>query len=210
MRLLVIVAGLCAGIAIAIAALLLRPMQFLAPTPPPDGSDALRFEMVAGQARGMSDGPFAALGAGKPLAGGLGEPALDHARFGIAILDGGEQGGRAIGVKLSALKSDNDLLRGRLAASSAWNLVWPAQGSLFLLSEDDLWPQFADSVRRGMTGSGFAPEQRAYLQTARRPRPRVVGASGRLESAAGRFQEKRLPGKTGKMSGEIELQLRSE
>ena len=213
MKLLILIAGILAGAAAAIAVLLLRPAQWLSPVVQIDQGTTVVMKIIGGVQRGGSAGPFAALGLGRPSGGGFGETSLQNLRFGIALLDGGQDGGRALGVKFTALDGNNSLLQGRLAGDTSWNIVWPGLGSLFLLGEDDYWPELADSIRSGARGDGFSPSADRYLVGQRRPADEfhgVIGGSGVLQKAAGPFLEWKEPSDAGAMAGELSLQLRAE
>lgn len=208
MRFLVGLLGFVIGIGLAVAVLLARPAQLLQPAAAFDNSDAIRMSFAQALQRGVSDGPLTGLGIGADLAGGLGDPSLDHLRFDLVVLDGGDDGGQALAVKLTALGRENDLLAGRLTTQSAWNLVWPGQGSLFLVGSDDQWPLLSESLAGGAQGAGFDLAPGEYpLHGTGQPglRQEVVGASGRLSNAAGQYRELRVEPGTG---GVLELQLR--
>ena len=208
MRWLVVSLGLLSGIAIAVAGILLRPTQLLQSSSVFDNSDAVRMEFAQSLQRGLGVSPMAAIGLGDGVGGGLGDAALAHVRFDLMVLDGGELGGQALAVKLTSLSRDNDLLGGRLSTQTAWNVVWPGQGSLFLVGEEDQWPLLADTIRRGFTGAGFSPEAREYAMNGEQPGSalQVVGASGRLDKVSGRSRVwQSLPGS----GGALELQLKN-
>jgi hypothetical protein len=200
--------GFALGILLAVAVLLARPAQLMQPAAVFDNSESVRMTFDQALQRGVSDGPFTGLGIGDEIAGGLGDAALDHLRFDLVVLDGGEFGGRALAVKLTALGRDNDLLAGRLTTQSAWNLVWPGQGSLFLIGSNDQWPLISESLTGAARGAGFDLSPGEYpLHGTGQPglRQEVIGASGRLANAAGRYRELRIAPGTG---GALELQLR--
>jgi hypothetical protein len=213
MKLLILIAGILVGAAAAIAVLLLRPAQWLSPVVQIDQGTEVIMKIIAGVERGGSAGPFAALGLGRPSGGGLGETSLQHLRFSIALLDGGQDGGRALGVKFTALDGSNSLLQGRLAGDTSWNIIWPGLGTLFLVGEDDYWPELADSMRSGASGNGFAPSADRYLVGQRRSANQfhgVIGGSGALQKATGPFLEWKEPADPGVIAGELSLRLRAE
>lgn len=212
MRILVIIAGLLAGLVAGTAVLLLRPAQWLAPAPLSQEGTTVVMKMVSGIQRGSAVGPFAALGLGPPSGGGLGETSLQYSRFGIAVLDGGLDGGRAIGVKLAALGPDNSLLAGHLGGEVAWNVIWPGLGSIFLVGEEDYWPELADAMRAGARGDGFTTDGQRYLVSRHGAGEfqGVVGASGRLQTAAGSYDEWKEPAGPTAMAGQLDLTLRAE
>jgi len=208
MRFLVGLLGFAIGVVLAVSVLLARPAQLLQPAAAFDNSESVRMAFAQSIKRGVSDSPLAGLGIGDEIAGGLGDASLDHLRFDLAVLDGGDDGGRALGIKLTALGRDNDLLAGRLTTQSAWNLLWPGQGSLFLIGSDDQWPLLSKSLAAGAQGAGFDLEPGEYpLQGTGQQglRQEVVGAGGRLVNAAGQYRELRIAPGTG---GALELQLR--
>ena len=203
MRFVVVLLGLATGVVLAIAVLLARPAQLLQPAAAFDNSESVRMNFGQSMQRGMTDGPFAGLGIGSDIAGGLGDASLDYLRFDIAVLDGSDAGGQALGIKLSALGRDNDLLAGRLTTQSAWNLLWPGQGSLFLIGGDDQWPLVSEGLQGGLDlGPGEYPLQGTGQLGLRQE---VIGASGRLGKAAGQYRELRIEPGTG---GALELKLR--
>jgi len=208
MRLFVVTLGLLLGILLAVVVLLARPAQFLQPAIAFDNSESVRMTFDQALQRGVTDEPFAGLGIGSEIAGGLGGESLDHVRFDLVVLNGGDNGGQALAVKLSALGRDNDLLAGRLTTQSAWNLVWPGRGSLFLVGSDDQWPLLSGSLAGGAQGNGFDLEPGEYsLQGTGQPglRQEIIGASGQLTNATGRYRELRIEPGTG---GVLELNLR--
>ena len=208
MRFLVVVLGLALGMLLAIAVLLARPAQLLQPAAGFDNSESVRMAFEQALQRGVSDGPFACLGVGDEIAGGLGDASLDHLRFDLVVMDGGDEGGQALGIKLTALGRDNDLLAGRLITQAAWNLLWPGQGSLFLIGGDDQWPLLSESLAGGAQGGGFGLGAGEYpLHGTGQPglRQEVIGASGRLANAVGQYRELRIEPGSG---GVLELKLR--
>ena len=207
MRFIVVLLGLATGVMLAVAVLLARPAQLLQSAAAFDNSESVRMSFGQALQRGMTDGPFAGLGIGGDIAGGLGDASLDYLRFDISVLDGGDEGGQALGIKLSALGRDNDLLAGRLSTQSAWNLLWPGQGSLFLIGKDDQWPLVSDALAGGVQG-GFdlGPGEYPLHGTGQLGlRQEVIGASGRLGKATGQYRELRIEPGTG---GALELKLR--
>lgn len=208
MRFLVVVLGLALGAVLAAGVLLARPAQLLQPAAGFDNSESVRMAFRQALQRGVTDGPFAGIGIGDEIAGGLGDASLEHLRFDLAVLDGGDDGGRALGIKLTALSRENDLLAGRLTTQAAWNLVWPGQGSLFLVGSDDQWPLLAESLSSGASGGGFDLSSGEYpLHGTGQPglRQEVIGASGRLANAIGQYRELRIEPGSG---GALELKLR--
>lgn len=128
------------------------------------------------------------------------DSALRYARLEVALLDSGDGGARALAVKLAAPRADNSLARGRLVADSAWNLIWPGHGSVFLVGREDYRPLLADQLWKGMIGSGPGSTlQPRAISIA----PRLLGSGGRLATAAGSYREYWNPD-TG---GELELGL---
>jgi hypothetical protein len=85
-------------------------------------------------------------------------------------------------------------------ADSAWNLIWPGHGSLFLVGRDDYRTLLADRVFNALAGNGFRPSP---LQQAITISPRLVGSGGRLAAAQGTYREYWSPGS----GGELELGL---
>jgi hypothetical protein len=136
--------------------------------------------------RGLSVDPTGILGFESGQLDPFIDSALRYARLDIVLLDSADGGARALAVKLSAPRADNSLLRGQLVADSAWNLIWPGHGSLFLVGRADYRPLLADQVWNAATGNGFKGTSRPHAISIA---PRLLGSGGRLAVAAGTYRE---------------------
>ena len=200
MRIFIAIAGVLAGILITAFGLLQDPLGLFdgastAPVPEP-----AQLVVNGRVARGITADAAGMIGAADAQVDAFADSVLRHARLAVVLLDSADGGAQALAVKLSATRADNSLLRGRLAADSAWNLMWPGHGSLFLTGRDDYRPLLADQVTNLLTGQGFdAPvPPRAIVMS-----PRLMGAGGRLTPALGTYQEYWFPDS----GGELELGL---
>ncbi len=213
MRALIRMIGFVTGVALATALIALRPAQLLQLNPEFAVADSIRMQMQAGSQRGVRDGGLSVLGIHDHLGGGLADPALRFARFGVALFDGGGDGGQALGIKLSALDQSNQLVKGQLQAHSVWNLIWPGQGGMFLLGEEDRWQPLVDGLRNATQGRGFQPKEQSYpltLKASGQPSNDLTGASGYFAEVTGEYREWLTPSSNASMRGALDLTIRTQ
>ncbi|UCG72228.1 MAG: hypothetical protein JSV45_13410 [Chromatiales bacterium] len=186
MPILVAILGLLTGMVVTGFALLQDPFSlFESATDTPIDAPA---QLVTSSAigRGLTFYPVGILGFEDAQVEPFADPALRYARLELALLDSGDGGARALAVKLSAPRGDNSLVRGRLVTDSAWNVIWPGHGSLFLAGRDDYRPLLADHLLNAASGKGLQGTERPQLMTIA---PRLLGSGGRLAAAAGTYRE---------------------
>ncbi len=213
MRALIRILGFGAGVALATALIALRPAQLLQLSPEFAAPDAIQMRIKAGFRRGVRDGGFSILGRQDHLGGRLDDPALRFARFSVALFDGGGDGGPALGIKLSGLDRDNQLVTGQMRAGSVWNLIWPGQGGMFLTGREDRWQLVVDSLRNAIGGKGFRPMEQNYPLTPSRSADfanRLVGASGYFADVTGEYREWYMPTSNAAVRGALDITIRSQ
>lgn len=191
MRFLSAILGLACGVVATVALLLLDPVSFFAGAPKLEIDNPSALTIIGPAGRGIRQQPAALLGLGDPEGGGFSDAGLRHARFQIARLDSADSGAPALAVKMVAVARDNNLLRSDLFMDSAWNLVWPGHGSVFLTGRDDYRPLLADMAENLLRGDGLQLSGRQHPLTVN---ARLYGASGRLQGADGTWREYRSPG----------------
>jgi hypothetical protein len=200
MRWLAGLVGLGCGLLAGILFLIMDPVAWFRDSPARVMPDAAQLIVSGTLGRGVPERPEGVLGVAAPEGRAFADAALRHARVEVAVLDSPETGARALAVKLGAVGKDNSLLRHRLFMDSAWNLVWPGHGSLFLSGRDDYRKLLAEEVWNAFNGEGFQVLQGLHpLTTAARLR----GAGGRLAGAEGSYMEYWKP----PAGGELALDL---
>lgn len=190
MKILVVIAGLITGVIATAFTLLQDPLGLAESASSAPLANTAQLLVSDSLERGIKAEPAGILGDENAQVRPFPDSALRHSRLAVVLLDSAEGGAQALAVKLAATRQDNSLLRGRLAADSAWNLIWPGHGSLFLVGRDDYRSLLADQVTNLLTGQGSS----ATLQ----PRPitlsqRLLGAGGRLIQAKGIYREYWFP-----------------
>jgi len=150
--------------------------------------------------RGIAGQSTALLGLAGSQGGGFVDPGLRHVRVDIVRLDSAEPGASALGVKISAPATNNNLLNGQLYMQSVWNLAWPGHGSVFLTGRDNHLPLLANLSWNLLSGDGFKLSERPHPLS---ENARLHGAGGRLLAAEGIYREYLSP----PGAGELELGL---
>lgn len=196
----VAIVGLLTGALVTAFALLEDPLALFESATVQPITDPAQLITSSEISRGLSFDPAGILGFETAQVEPFADPALRYARLEVALLDSADGGARALAVKLSAPRADNSLVRGRLVADSAWNLIWPGHGSLFLVGRDDYRPLLADQVWNATMGRGFQGTSRPQAIAIA---PRLLGGGGRLATAAGTYREYWSPD----AGGELELGL---
>jgi hypothetical protein len=200
MRALVILAGLVIGVALTLFLLIRDPLGLFEAASVEPLKDPTQLVVNTSIQRGIIASPAGLLGSEEAQIAPFADSALRHARLEVALLDSTDGGARALAVKLSATDGDNSLLQGRLAADSAWNLMWPGHGSLFLIGRDDFRPPLGDYLVSTLAGTELANSQPLQPISIS---PRLLGAGGRLTLAEGTYREYWAPD----ARSELELSL---
>lgn len=127
----------------------------------------------------------------------------------------GEPGSPSVlGIRLSAIARENSLLQARLGVVTAWNVVWPGQGSILLAGSENFLAPLRDGLWSAVRGRGFQPRQAQYPLP---PiyglgRPSLVGGTGEFSGATGGFREEMeaMRERPGDLTGLRELQIAVE
>ena len=186
MPVLVAIAGLLLGALVTAFTLLKDPLALFETATVEPITEPAQLVTSSEIGRGLAFAPAGILGFEAAQVAPFADPALRYARLQVALLDSADAGAQALAVKLSAPRGDNSLLRGRLVADSAWNLIWPRHGSLFLVGRDDYRPLLADQVWNAATGKGSQGTSQPHAIAMS---PRLLGSGGRLANAAGTYRE---------------------
>lgn len=197
MPVLVAILGVLTGVLVTAFTLIQDPLALFESAAKEPIAEPAQLVTRSAIGRGLTFDPAGILGFEAAQVDPFADSALRYARLEVVLLDSADSGARALAVKLSAPRGDNSLVRGRLVADSAWNLIWPGHGSLFLVGRDDYRPLLADQVRNAVTGKG--------LQATARPlaiamSPRLLGSGGRLAAAEGTYREYRSPDTGGELA----------
>lgn len=194
MKALVVIAGLVIGLFAGTTVLLFNPIAFAR-----DGaaglSGAIRSFSWQGGAgyEGLALTPAGLLGFGADRT--FDDPGIGDARAEVVAL-GSDAGNRpALAVRLSALARPNSLLQARLGMVTAWNIVWPGQGSLLLAGSENFWTPVRDGLWSALRGRGFQPGRASYALP---PVPGlganlIVAGSGEFAAVRGGFREEYSP-----------------
>jgi len=187
-RLLVAVSGLVAGLAAGMVMLLFNPLALPARSPN-EAADLLIVKQYAYPVyRGLDFSAGAFLGR-SPEHGRntvFQEPAIRNIRASIMVLPADNRSGAALGVKLSSLSADNSVLGGRLAADSYWSIIWPGQGSYFLVGHENYWKLLRDRLL-GIVDPAV-PDYAVSV-----PPAFIAGVSGRFSGVSGTYDETLRP-----------------
>ena len=211
MKLLTIVAGLLTGLVAGALLVLVNPFAAGSDARALSGDGVLAADFLVPEYRGMSIAPGEFLGGGpNGSRAALADPALEYSRASVVLIDAGESLPPALAVRLTTLGRGNALLRGRLETSSTWNLMWPAEGSVFLVGRENYWPLFSADALALLPGVARRSETQAIrLSSGRAGEQVLLGAGGRFSELVGRFEETGYfePGETDHVSGLLRLRL---
>ncbi|WKZ12867.1 MAG: hypothetical protein QY320_02460 [Gammaproteobacteria bacterium] len=214
MRLVLVVAGLCVGVFLGIALLLVNPMLLLQPAPISLSGAVHTLAWEAGEGfRGFELTPRGLLGAGdrRQPPRQFAEPGIRYARAEVVRLAADEELPPALGVRLSAISDHDSLLQARLGVVTQWNLVWPQRGTVLLAGSENFWRPLRDGLWSAVRGRGFRPGAVRYiLPPFPAPGGNAFGAgTGEFAAARMAFREELSPleDRAGAFSGQRRLQL---
>ncbi len=214
MRSVLIVAGLCIGVLLGIALLLMNPITLAQPAPIglSGAVHTLGWESDDGF-RGFELTPLGLIGAGdrhEPPRQ-FPEPGIRHARAEVVLLPADDELPAALGVRLSAISGNNSLLQARLGIATQWNIVWPERGTALLAGSENFWRPLRDGLWSALRGRGFRPGAVRYVLP---PLPAPAGnafaaGTGEFATARGVFREELSPldDQPGDLTGRRQLQL---
>lgn len=210
----IVLLGLLLGVVLGITLLMLNPIS-LSQAAPAGLSGAVRLLdwRSSGGFRGMAMTPGGLLG-WPGNAAAFADPALRHVRVEVVVLDDDASGESVLGVRLSAVAAQDSLLQARLGVTTAWNLVWPGQGSVMLAGSENAWPVLRDGLWAFARGHGFRPGRDLYslppLPGA--AAPALISGSGPFEGHRGSFREDFRPvdSRPGDLTGSRQLNLATE
>jgi hypothetical protein len=188
--------GFLIGLLLGVALLLTNPLQLTQGRPAPLSGAVNSLGWESSGYRGMALTPGSLLGLGAPPPRrGFADPAIAHARVEVVVLGGEPGNAPALGVRLSAVATQNSLLRASLGVQTAWNLLWPERGSLQLAGSENLWAPLRDGSWSAVRGRGFVPGASRYplppLPGA--GAPLLVAGTGEFAAARGVFREEFAP-----------------
>ena len=217
MRAIVAALGLLIGVLLGVALLLLNPLSFSQGTPAGlSGAVRVLGWESGGGFRGFELTPGGLLGWESAVgrAAAFGDPGLRHARVEIAALTEDAGGAQVLGVRLSAIGPQDALLQARLGVVTAWNLVWPGQGTVLLAGSENLWAPLRDGLWSAVRGRGFAPGDKRYAlpPLPGSGAPLLVAGTGPFAGVRGGFREDFTPvaARPGDLTGARQLNLATE
>jgi hypothetical protein len=217
MRIVIAILGLVIGTFLGVALLMLNPISLTQGTPAGlSGAVRVLAWESGGGFRGFELTPGGLLGsrsvAGRAAA--VDDPGLRPARAEIVTLADDSGGPPVLGVRLSAVSRRNSLLQARLGAVTAWDLVWPGQGSVLLGGSENFWAPVRDGLWSAARGRGFLPGQAHYAlpPLPGLGAPALVAGTGRFADVRGGFREDfaPVPERPGDLTGARQLQLATE
>ena len=216
MRVIIGVIGFLAGVAVGALLVLFNPLSQLDRVPSLNGDAVATKQFLEGAYRGMDIALGPMLGLANPDRGqGFRDQSIAYTRASLVRLEG--EGGLppALAVKLSSYSTDNTLLRGRLGMTSHWSIVWPGEGSIFMLGQENFLPLLSEARLSALKGEGYSLSDERYLLTTRwssTDYQGIIGASGQYAEAGGQFREWAIPidGRADRLEGLLEIQLHSD
>lgn len=215
-KLVVATVGLLIGIFLGAALLMLNPVILTQPGPVGLEGAVRSLEWGSGDGfRGFELTPSGLLGldAGRDSRA-FAEPGIRFARVEVVGLSGEGGSLAALGVRLSWIARPNSLLQARLGVATAWNIVWPEKGTMFLAGSENFWSPLRDGLWSAVRGRGFQPRPKGYVLP---PVPgmgssKLMGGSGEFAGAHGAFRERFTPirERPGDLVGRREIQFAVE
>lgn len=217
MRIVIALLGLVIGVVLGIALLMLNPLSLGQGTPAGlSGAVRVLAWESGGGFRGfeLTPGGLIGLRSTAGSAAAFTDPALRHARVEIVTLADDAGGPPALGVRLSMVSAGNSLLQARLGVETAWNLIWPGQGSALLAGSENFWTPLRDGLWSAARGRGFQPQGSRYPlpPLPELGAPALIAGTGSLAGAQGRFREDFVPvaARPGDLTGSRLLSLATQ
>ena len=216
MRVIIGVIGFLAGVAAGALLVLFNPLGQLDRVPSLDGDAVATKRFEEGAYRGMEIALGPMLGLANPNQGqGFREQSIGYSRASLVRLQGDGDLQAALAVKLSSYSTENSLLRGRLGMISLWNIVWPGEGSVFMLGQENFLPLLSEARLSALKGDGYSVRDERYPLTTRwssTDYQGIIGASGQYAEAGGQFREWVVPvdGRADQLEGLLEIQMHSD
>jgi hypothetical protein len=182
--------SLLLGIGAGVLLLIMNPLFLVGRLPASDGSSLLSYRYSSAVDPGP--GPLVARLLGRDNNAAGADPALRYSDAAIVLLPATAGSPAALAVRVSALSTQNSLLRARLGTLDYWNIQWPAEGGLFAAGYSNYWKLAGDTFVAGDDG----PAGR-YDLAALPPATAgggITGASGRYAGASGQLRESIIVG----------------